>query len=147
MDRRNFIKSSCLSCASGIGAMWILQACSTSKQVSNYKYTQNKITIPKSEFTIVKNNKTIQQKFISIKPDNFPFPIALYKLNDTDYKACLLQCSHQGCELSPYETTMVCPCHGAEFNTKGEVTQGPAETNLKTFVTTNDTENIYIQIN
>lgn len=147
MDRRNFIKTTCLVCASGIGAMWILNACSTSKQTSNFKYNQNKITIPKSEFITVKNNKSIQQKFILVKPESFPFPIALYKLSDTDYKASLLQCSHQGCELSPYETTMVCPCHGAEFNVKGEVTQGPAETNLKTFVTTYDNDNIYIQIN
>jgi cytochrome b6-f complex iron-sulfur subunit len=41
---------------------------------------------------------------------------------------------------------MVCPCHAAEFNSKGEVTTGPAEINLKSFFTTTDNENIYIQL-
>lgn len=147
MDRRNFIKSSCLTCVSSIGAMWLLQACKTTKQVTNFQYKQNKITIYKSEFIALKNDKKIERKFIVLKPENLPFPIAVYKLSNNDYNASLLQCSHQGCELSPYETTMVCPCHGAEFNAKGEVTQGPAETSLKTFITTHDNENIYIQIN
>lgn len=146
MDRRNFIKSSCLTCASGVGAMWLLQACTTHKHITNYKTNQNQIIIQKSEFTIVKRDKTVQRKFIIVNPENLPFPIAVYNLNDNEYKALFLQCSHQGCELSPYETTMVCPCHGAEFNTKGEVTQGPAETNLKSFTTTYDNNNIYIQL-
>ena len=146
MNRRNFIKSSCLTCVSSVGVMWLLQACSTNKHITNYQYAENKLVIKKTEFVTVKNDKTAQHKFIIVKPESFPFPIAIYKLNDNDYKASLLQCSHQGCELSPYETTMVCPCHGAEFNTKGEVTQGPAETGLKTFVTTYDNDNIYIQL-
>ena len=147
MDRRKFIKSTCLTCASSVGAMWLLQACKSTKHVCNFQYNQNKISIAKSEFIIVKNDKTTQRKFIVIKPEVLPFPIALYKLNNNDYIASLLQCSHQGCELTPYETTMVCPCHGAEFNTNGEVTQGPAEKNLKAFITTHDNDTIYIQIN
>jgi len=95
---------------------------------------------------IVKKGENIQQKFILLKPDNFQFPLVVYKLQENEYRALLLQCTHQGCELTPYETTMVCPCHGAEFNRKGEVTQGPADTNLKFFVTTQDDENIYIQL-
>ncbi len=89
---------------------------------------------------------TTTRKFMLIKPENFQFPIAVYQLKENEYKALFLQCTHQGCELSPYETTMVCPCHGAEFNNRGEVTQGPAETNLKSFITTHDNENIYIQL-
>jgi cytochrome b6-f complex iron-sulfur subunit len=143
MDRRKFIVSSCFACA-GIGITWLLQACSSHKYVTNYSVTSNKLTIKKSEFTLIKKERPIQQKFLLIKPENFQFPIALYQLND-EYKALLLQCTHQGCELTPYETMMVCPCHGAEFNNKGEVKQGPAEVNLKSFITTHDNENIYIQ--
>jgi len=146
MDRRDFIKSSCFTCASGIGAMWLLQACSTQKHVIAFTTNQNKLIVKKSEFTVVKKGKTIQQKFISLKPENVEFPIAIYLQKNNEYKALYLKCTHQGCELSPYETTMVCPCHGAEFNTKGEVTQGPAEIGLTTFSTTHDNENIYIQL-
>ncbi len=146
MDRRAFIKSSCLACASGIGAAWLLEACSTNKYISNIEYTQNKITVKKSEFTVIKKEKIIQLKFILIKPENLEFPIVIYQLKENEYTALYLQCTHQGCELAAYETTMVCPCHGAEFNTKGEIKQGPAEINLTTFVTSHDNENIYIQL-
>lgn len=146
MERRDFIKSACLTCAGSIGAAWLLQACTPQKYITNVTVKENKLAIKKSEFTVVKKDKTIQQKFILVKPENAQFPIAIYKLNDNEYKALYLQCTHQGCELSPHETMMVCPCHGAEFNPKGEVTNGPAETNLKSFPTTTDNENIYIQI-
>lgn len=146
MNRRNFIKSSCINCASSIGAMWLLQACSSQKYVTGVSNNQKKLTVKKSDFTVVKKEKTIQQKFIIVKPENLQFPIVIYITTDNNYKALYLQCSHQGCELSAYETTMVCPCHGAEFNTNGDVTQGPAESPLQSFVTTQDDEHIYIQL-
>jgi cytochrome b6-f complex iron-sulfur subunit len=147
MERRDFLKSACLTCAGGIGAMWLLEACTPQKYITNFGYVDNKITLKKSEFTVVKKDKVVNRKFIVLKPENFQFPIAVYKLNEEDFQTSFLQCTHQGCELTPYESMMVCPCHGAEFNTKGEVTTGPAETNLKSFITTHDQENIYIQIN
>lgn len=146
MERRDFIKSACLTCVGSIGATWLLQSCTPQKYITNVTVKENKLIIKKSEFTVVKKDKTIQQKFILVKPENTQFPIAIYKLNENEYKALYLQCTHQGCELSPHETMMVCPCHGAEFNPKGEVTTGPAETNLKSFLTTTDNENIYIQL-
>ncbi|HET6227776.1 MAG TPA: Rieske (2Fe-2S) protein [Bacteroidia bacterium] len=141
MERRTFIKNTCILA----GMSWFLQACSTHKYITDFTLASNRITVHKSSFTVIKKEKEIQQKFILLKPDNFQFPIVLYKLSENEYKALLLQCTHQGCELNAYETTLVCPCHGAEFNKKGEVTQGPADTNLKSFTTTQDNENIYIQ--
>lgn len=146
MDRRDFIKSSCVTCAGGIGLSWLLQACTPHKYITNYSLSHNKVIVKKNEFIVVKNGKTIQQKFIVIKPETLQFPIAIYSTKDNEYKAHLLVCTHQGCEITPYETMMVCPCHGAEFSKTGEVTQGPAETNLKSFITTQDNEHIYIQL-
>ncbi len=146
MDRRNFIKSACLTCAGSIGAAWLLQGCSSHKYLTNVVVKDNKLVVKRSEFILLKKEKTIEQKFLIIKPESLSFPIAIYKISNNEYKACYLQCTHQGCELSPHETMMVCPCHGAEFNTKGEVTNGPAETNLKSFLTSIDNENIYIQL-
>lgn len=146
MDRRNFIKTSCVSCIGSLGVLLLSQNCTTHKYINNFTLIDNKLTVKKTEFTIIKNHKTLQQKFILIKSDKTNFPIAVYQLKDKNYKALLLECTHQGCELTPYETTMVCPCHGAEFDCEGNVTQGPAESNLKTFITTHDNENIYIQL-
>ncbi|MFN8230164.1 MAG: Rieske (2Fe-2S) protein [Bacteroidia bacterium] len=146
MERRDFIKSACLTCVGSIGAAWLLQACTPQKYITNVTVKESKLVIKKSEFAVVKKDKTVQQKFILVKLENTQFPIAIYKVNENEYKALYLQCTHQGCELSPHETMMVCPCHGAEFNPKGEVITGPAETNLKSFFTTTDNENIYIQL-
>ena len=144
MERRKFIKNSCI--AAGVGVSWLLQACSTHKYITDFGVTSSNLRVKKSSFTILKKGECVQQKFILLKPDNFQFPLVVYKLRENEYQTLLLQCTHQGCELTPYETTMVCPCHGAEFNRKGEVTQGPADTNLKFFTTTQDDENIYIQL-
>ena len=146
MERREFLKSACLTCAGSLGGMWLIQACTTQKHIINYQLTQGKIAIKKSEFIEIKNEKTIRKKFLVVKPDSLDFPFVVYQMNNNEYKTLLLKCTHQGCELTPYETTMVCPCHGAEFNTKGEVTTGPADADLKSLITTQDDETIYIQL-
>jgi hypothetical protein len=125
MERRTFIKNACAVAGMGL----LLQACNAHKYITDFSVSTDKIIIKKTAFTIVKKGATVQQKFILLKPEQFQFPIVVYK----------------GCELTPYETTLVCPCHGAEFNRKGEVTQGPADTNLKFFTTTQDDEHLYIQ--
>lgn len=146
MQRRDFIKTACATCAAGVGALWILQACTPAKYVTRYNLTGKTLSVKKEEFVLTKDGKGAQRKFILVKPEKLLFPIVIYRISDNEFKSYMLQCTHQGCELAPYETAMVCPCHGAEFNTKGEVTNGPAETNLKPFETTSDHENIYIQL-
>lgn len=145
MNRRDFITLSGLA-AGMVCTGGLLQACSSQKYISDYKVDGKKLIIKKTDFTFIKKEKRIQRKFVLIKPENTSFPIVVYQVGEAEYTALLLQCSHQGCELTAYETMLVCPCHGAEFNKKGEVTQGPADTNLKFFTTTNDDENIYIQL-
>lgn len=146
MERRLFLKSACITCAGSIGVIWLLEACAAQKQITNYQYLQNRIIIKRSEFLIMKNEKHILRKFIVLKPDGLEYPLVIYKLTETDYRAMSLKCTHQGCELTPYETTIVCPCHGAEFNNRGTVTAGPADTDLKLFNITYDIDNLYIQL-
>lgn len=146
MNRRNFIKSTCSACAVGIGLSIFLESCTSHKYISNFSIHSNTITLKKNVFTQLKKEKIVEHKFVLLKPENLPFPIAIYKTKAGHFKSFFLKCTHQGCELSAFETAMVCPCHGAEFNLMGEVTQGPAEINLKQFNTTHDTENIYVQI-
>jgi nitrite reductase/ring-hydroxylating ferredoxin subunit len=48
-------------------------------------------------------------------------------------------CTHMACSLAEgdlEETTVICPCHGAEFDvTSGAVLQGPARKSLATYET------------
>lgn len=129
-----------------MGIMSLFQGCTSSKYITAVEDVSNKIIVSKTEFTTIKEGKPFVHTFILIKSKKVQFPIVLYKITDDEYKALLLECTHQGCELTPYTTTLVCPCHGAEFNTLGEVTQGPADTALKSFSTTQDNERVYIQL-
>lgn len=146
MDRRKFIHTSCIACAASVGLAAFLQSCTTHKYITNFTTEKNKITVKRSEFVLVEKGKTRQLKLILIKPESSAFPIAIYHLQNDQFSSYLMQCTHLGCELQAYETNLVCPCHGAEFNTKGEVTNGPAYLPLKSFVTTSDAENIFIEI-
>ena len=48
-------------------------------------------------------------------------------------------CTHAGCSLAGgdlEETTVICPCHGSEFDVRsGEVLQGPAREPVETYET------------
>lgn len=145
MKRREFINTAGVTCAGSLGLMWLLEACTTQKYIANTTIENNRLTIAKSEFKIIKKKKTEEHKFIIVKTI-LSYPIALYKLNDNEYKALYLQCTHQGCEVTPAENMLVCPCHGAEYKTTGAVHQGPAEIALRTFETTSDSQNIYIHL-
>jgi cytochrome b6-f complex iron-sulfur subunit len=45
-------------------------------------------------------------------------------------------CTHQGCTVNyaQNQNSLVCPCHGATFNTNGGVTQGPASSALTRYL-------------
>jgi Rieske Fe-S protein len=44
-----------------------------------------------------------------------------------------MRCTHQGTELQVFGDKLQCPAHGSEFNSKGGVQNGPADTTLRTF--------------
>jgi cytochrome b6-f complex iron-sulfur subunit len=144
MRRRNFIKVSCLGCVGTVAGISLLESC-----VSSYiagSVTNNMLTIKKSDFIVVKKDKQVERDFVVVKNDAYPFPVVVYKISSTEYSALYMECTHQGCELNAYQTQLVCPCHGSEFDTKGNVLQGPADIPLKNFEVKTDDQNIYIKI-
>lgn len=141
MERRSFIKQCSVFCASGIGLSLLMQSCGSVHYATSSIET-NKIKITKTEFI---DAKKVERKFVVIKNDRFPFPICLYKKTN-GYAALYMECSHQGCELRPNKTSLVCPCHGSEFSTEGKVLSPPADKDLKQFKVITDNEYIYIEI-
>lgn len=129
----------------GSAAMGFLESCSTAKYYAEFGRSGKSINLKKSVFTTVKEGKTIEKGYVLISLPNYNFPICVYKLSEDKYTAILMECSHNGCELQANKASLICPCHGSEFNKEGIVQSPPAEQNLKTFPTHSDTEHVYIQ--
>jgi nitrite reductase/ring-hydroxylating ferredoxin subunit len=58
-------------------------------------------------------------------------------------------CTHMGCSLAEgdlEETTVICPCHGSEFDVRsGEVLQGPAREPVETYETRVEGGNLEVE--
>lgn len=143
MERRKFIKNCCYS-AIGISVIGTSLLSCDAIYYATYKKEPKRYVVPKTEFIKIKKDKEVQRKFIFIKEDNFKFSLCLYKIAENKYTASLMRCTHKSCELNVGGGIYSCPCHGSEFSVTGEVLNGPAEENLKTYKTETDNENIYI---
>lgn len=143
MNRKEFIKTCGYACLAGFAVSTLLESCSSTSHIASATSSGNKLSINKSEFV---TKKGAFRKFVLVNSDKHGFPICIYKINENEYSALLMQCTHNSCELNPQESFLVCPCHGSEFNNKGVVQSPPAEKNLQSFATTTDNEKIYIQL-
>lgn len=146
MNRKTFL-SKCTRACFFLGISGIsIEGCAPSNYFAKHSYSENILAVSKKEFTYIKNDKSIQRKFVMIKMDNLSFPICLYRISENKYSALWMECTHNSCELHPHEQYLVCPCHGSEFSDLGIVQNPPAEKNLKIFQTNSDEANIYIHL-
>lgn len=145
MDRKAFLRCIGSSCLAAAGAPFLLTGCTTIHRVHS-PVKQNTLTLGKNEFTVQKEEEEKIRNVVVVSADPLPFPIAVYRLSQEEYMALWMECTHQGCEVNPQPHYIICPCHGSEFDARGQVVQGPAENNLKNFKTTTDHENIYIHL-
>jgi cytochrome b6-f complex iron-sulfur subunit len=61
------------------------------------------------------------------------------KRTGTDtFAAYSMVCTHQGCLTQLSSNMFFCPCHGAEFNSSGQVIRGPASRSLGQYATSYD---------
>jgi len=64
--------------------------------------------------------------------------VIIARTNTGAFIAVASTCTHQGSTIQFYgaTNTFICPNHGAQFNTNGAVTKGPASTDLQKMNTT-----------
>ncbi len=127
MRRRKFIKTICV--ASAIGTS-VLSGCKSTQVLVQGMRKDNDIYVPLAEFDL--------KKTINVAYENSA--IGVTQLEDDNYVAVLLKCTHMGCavaseKINDTQAGFVCPCHGAKFAADGEVLKGPAEKNLTQFST------------
>lgn len=73
-------------------------------------------------------------------PITFP-QIVVTRVEDNRFFAVTSRCTHQGCTIGTYSTTISaieCPCHGSRFGADGSVVNGPAALPLTQYATQYD---------
>jgi Rieske Fe-S protein len=132
MNRKEFLKTCGFGCLATITGISLLQSCSSS-QVLSKEIKGSDILVPISDFEITSNGKTEYKKYVIIQNEILQFPICVYRFSNTEYKALLMKCTHQGAELQVYGDKLQCAAHGSEFSNIGTVESGPANTDLRNF--------------
>jgi Rieske Fe-S protein len=60
-------------------------------------------------------------------------PIIINRVSATEFAVLDSQCPHRGCVVNPYDRgsgLVICPCHGSQFDIRGNLVQGPAPLSL-----------------
>ena len=145
MERLDFIKKCGALCLGGAVISQLLQSC----QATHTAVTEqvgNNLKVKKSEFVITKDGVSSFRSFVVLHDDKLKFPIYLNRINETEYSALWMECTHQGVELSANGDYLSCSAHGSEFDKFGKVTEGPANRPLRTFKTTSENDFILISL-
>ncbi len=142
MKRKEFLKICGGSCMGFMTLPVLLQGCSSGLYYVDGKVINDRILVNKSDFSIGDEFR----EHIIVKFASSAFPIILYRFSESEYSALLLQCSHQGTELSVNGDMLTCSGHGSEFNNRGDVLTGPANMPLISFPVTTDDKHVYIQL-
>lgn len=143
MKRRSFIKKCCLAGA-GVAVGTAVISCAPIYYAKNTK-KGGKLMIAKSEFIYQSGGKEKTRPYVMVQHPEKNFPICI-KDNSGNYSALLMMCTHRSCGLDVGGHVYTCPCHGSEFDLKGEVLSGPAEKALTKFKIETDEKNIYVYI-
>jgi Rieske Fe-S protein len=145
MDRRSFLKNGCTACLSVTALSSLVTGCAATKYISG-TLEKDGLSIKKDDFKIKQKGGTAFSSFIIVRNEALLFPICVYRFNDAEYSALWMKCTHQGTELQASGDVLQCSAHGSEFNNRGQVTNGPASNNLRTFPVTVNQDEIFIDL-
>ena len=123
----------------------MVSSCLSTKYVTG-KVAKDGITIDKDDFKIKQKGGTAYSSFVIVRNEILKYPICIYRMNNDEYIALWMQCTHQGAELQASGDVLQCSAHGSEFSSKGQVRNGPANTALRTFPVTVTNNEIFIDL-
>lgn len=129
MERKEFIRSCGLACMGGALFGPLMTGCSSTRMEPGV-ISNSDLVLPASVFAL-KNGK--YRSYVVVHNEQLRNPICLFRFGEGNYSAVLMRCTHQGAELQVFGDRLQCPAHGSEFNNRGMVQNGPADTNLRTF--------------
>ena len=120
---------------SGSLMLTLLNSCSSTK-ITTANISGSNMIVPLKDFEIAKGGQKEFKKYIVVQNEKLQYPICVYRLDENNYQALWMRCTHQGTELQVFGDKLQCPAHGSEFNNHGQVGNGPADTALRIFPVT-----------
>ena len=145
MQRREFISNTCTVCLGAVGLTTLIPGCASTKFIPG-KLNEDGLIIDTRDFAISQKGKTSFRQYLIVRNEELKFPICVYRFSDNDYSALWMQCAHQGAEVQVAGTHLQCPAHGSEYDNRGRVTNGPAETGLRTFPVSVTNNQLFIDL-
>jgi nitrite reductase/ring-hydroxylating ferredoxin subunit len=142
MERREFIKTCGFTCMGGTLLGSLLEGCSSTRMIPGV-LSNSDLVIPVAAFSL---NGDKHRSYVVVQNEQLRYPICLYRFGEGQYSAVQMRCTHQGTELQVFGDRLQCPAHGSEFNNRGVVQNGPAETNLRAFPVTVQNNQINISL-
>lgn len=139
MDRRSFLRSSCLGCTAVLagGGLLTLGGCST-LPVVKVTDTDGVLRVPISAFA--------ESTQVLARSSSLPFDVLVMAQPRGGYRSVYLRCSHRDQPLTATMTVLHCSSHGSRFALDGTVLEGPADKPLHLFPTTNDATHVSIDV-
>ena len=145
MDRRDFIKNSCTACLSATVIGTVISSCAATRYISG-ALVKDGLLVDANEFVTKQNGKVSYRPFVIVRNDALQYPVCVYRVNDNEYSALWMQCTHQGTELQASGDRLQCTAHGSEFDNKGLVKIGPADRSLRSFPVTVSNNQLFIDM-
>jgi cytochrome b6-f complex iron-sulfur subunit len=131
LSRRQFLAKSAVAAA----AAALVVGCGngqigpTAYQPPSSGSSSNGNTIKVSDFPSLANVGTL------VQIDSYQ---AVKRTGAATFAAYSMVCTHQGCLTQLSSNMFFCPCHGAEFDSSGQVIRGPASRPLGQYTTSYD---------
>lgn len=126
MERRGFLRASCLGCAGlvvGMGSL-SLTGCASLPLVK-VENNGRQLEVPLTAFA--------EGSHVIVRAPKLPYDLLVTKLPDGGARSVYLRCTHEDQPLTATATGLHCPSHGSSFGMDGSVEEGPATSPLRTF--------------
>lgn len=101
--------------------------------------------------TTVSGNRLLIRKadfgrgsFALVMPPGFRLPLYVHRSEDDEYTAVSTRCMHLGCQVEPAADHLICPCHGSEYTSTGQILKGPTQLPLRSLPVMVEGENLVI---